>query len=90
MIEHLFFRKNDPSRYDKDVWDVPKRLPSGLAAIAAGVACFGVVIPSMHQVWFVGPIARSTGDIGFEVAFAATVILYFPFRWFEIRWRGFI
>ncbi|PPQ78416.1 hypothetical protein CVT25_011891 [Psilocybe cyanescens] len=90
MIEHLFFRKNDPSRYDKDVWDVPKRLPSGLAAIAAGVASFGVVIPSMHQVWFVGPIARSTGDIGFEVAFAATVILYFPFRWFEIRWRGFI
>lgn len=66
------------------------RLPTGLAAIVAGVACFGLVIPSMDQVWFVGPIARTTGDIGFEVAFALSGVLYFPLRYLEIRWRGFV
>jgi len=71
-------------------WNIPHRLPSGLAALAAGIASFGVVIPSMDQVWFVGPIAHSTGDIGFEVAFAASAVLYVPFRWLEIRWRGFV
>lgn len=90
LIEHLYFRRNDPSRYDEKSWNVPARLPTGVAAIAAGLSCFAVVIPSMDQVWFVGPIARSTpGDIGFEVAFAVTAILYFPFRWLEIQWRGF-
>ncbi|KAF9564518.1 NCS cytosine-purine permease [Agrocybe pediades] len=90
LIEHFVFRKNDPSLYDVKAWNVPRRLPSGLAALAAGISCFGVVIPSMEQVWFTGPIAKSTGDIGFEVAFAVAGILYFPFRWLEIRWRGFV
>lgn len=90
LIEHLYFRKNDPSHYDEKSWNVPARLPTGIAAIAAGLMSFAVVIPSMEQAWFAGPIARSTGDIGFEVAFAGTAILYFPFRWLEIRCRGFI
>ena len=89
LVEHLYFRKNDPSHYDEKSWNVPARLPTGIAAIAAGLSSFAVVIPSMDQAWFVGPIAHSTGDIGFEVAFAASAILYLPFRWLEIRWRGF-
>ncbi|KAF8799760.1 NCS cytosine-purine permease [Phlegmacium glaucopus] len=89
MIEHLYFRKNDPFLYDITAWNVPRRLPSGIAAVAAGVLSFGVIIPSMSQVWFTGPIARRTGDIGFEVAFVVSGLLYFPFRWIEIRWRGF-
>ncbi|KDR72652.1 hypothetical protein GALMADRAFT_252819 [Galerina marginata CBS 339.88] len=87
VIEHLYFRKNDPSSYDKAAWNVPKRLPSGAAALAAGVASFGLAIPCMDQVWFVGPIAKTTGDIGFELAFAVSAILYVPFRWLEIRLR---
>jgi len=90
MLEHLCFRQNNPSLYDLKAWDVPKKLPSGLAAVAAGVSCFGVVIPSMEQVWFTGPIAKTTGDIGFEVAFGVAAVLYLPFRWLEIRWRGFV
>lgn len=90
IIEHLFFRNNDPAQYDRQAWNVPGRLPSGIAAIAAGVASFGVVVPSMDQVWFVGPIAKTTGDIGFEMAFAVSAVLYLPFRWLEIRWRGFV
>ena len=47
LVEHLYFCKNDPSLYDVTAWNVPKRLPSGIAAIAAGVLSFGVVIPCM-------------------------------------------
>ncbi|KAF8908581.1 NCS cytosine-purine permease [Gymnopilus junonius] len=90
LVEHFIFRKNDPARYDMNVWNVPRHLPSGIAAIAAGVLSFGLVIPSMDQVWFVGPIAKTTGDIGFELAFAVSAILYLPFRWLDIRLRGFI
>ncbi|KAF5318815.1 hypothetical protein D9619_010747 [Psilocybe cf. subviscida] len=88
IIEHVYFRKNDPTNYDRRAWNVPRRLPTGLAALTAGVACFGIVIPCMSQVWFTGPIAKKTGDIGFEVAFAASAVLYFPLRWLEIKWRG--
>lgn len=90
VVEHLIFRKNDSLRYDVNVWNVPRHLPSGIAAIAAGVLSFGLVIPSMDQVWFVGPIAKTTGDIGFELAFAVSAILYFPFRWLDVRLRGFV
>ena len=89
ITEHLYFRKNDPSLYDVTAWNVPQRLPSGIAAVAAGVLSFGMVIPCMSQNWFTGPIARTTGDIGFEVAFVVSGLLYLPFRWLEIRWRGF-
>ena len=90
ILEHLLFRKNDTEKYDREAWDQPKNLPTGIPALAAGIASFGLVVPSMHQVWFVGPIARSTGDIGFEVAFATTALLYVPLRWIEICWWGFV
>jgi purine-cytosine permease-like protein len=87
IVEHLYFRKNDPSQYDMTAWNVPKRLPSGIAAVAAGILSFGIVIPFMNQVWFTGTVARTTGDIGFEVAFAFSGLLYFLLRWIEIRYR---
>ena len=88
IVEHLYFRTNDPSQYDITAWNVPKRLPSGIAAVAAGILSFGIVIPFMNQVWFTGTVARTTGDIGFEVAFAFSGLLYFLLRWIEIRYRG--
>ena len=91
LVEHLYFRKNNPSLYDVTAFNVPKGLqvPSGITAIAAGLLSFGMVIPCMSQIWFTGPIALITGDIGFEVAFVVSGMLFFPFRWLEIRWRGF-
>jgi hypothetical protein len=47
-----------------------------------------LVIPSMNQVLYTGPIARKTGDIGFEVAMVVTALLYVPLRHLEKRWRG--
>ncbi|KAF8067891.1 cytosine-purine permease [Lyophyllum atratum] len=89
LVEHLVFRRNDPSAYKVEHWDVPRRLPSGIAAVGAGIMSFGLVVPSMEQVWFVGPIAKTTGDIGFEVAFALSVLLYIPFRALELRlWKS--
>jgi len=74
--------------YDLDDWDAPRRLPSGIAALAAGIASFGLVIPCMSQVWFTGPIAKRMGDIGFEVAFGVSSVLYLLFRLLETRNTG--
>lgn len=88
LTEHWIFRKRQFSEYPIQNWNVSRRLPSGLAGIAAGVSSFGLVVPCMSQIWFTGPIADKTGDIGFEVAFAVTVLLYLPFRALEIKLRG--
>jgi hypothetical protein len=49
---------------------------------------FGLVIPSMAQIWFTGPIAQTTGDIGFELAIVVSAILYIPTRYLEKRFTG--
>ena len=67
---------------------MPSQLPLGAAALGASALSFAVVIPSMSQVWYTGPIARTTGDIGFEVAMTVTALLYIPLRQLEKRWKG--
>jgi purine-cytosine permease-like protein len=88
VVEHRLIRKSDYETYDHAAWNVRKELPSGVAAIGAAVCSFALVIPSMAQVWYTGPIAQHTGDIGFEMAFVVTVLLYIPFRYAEIKIRG--
>ncbi|OLN88227.1 Purine-cytosine permease fcyB 1 [Colletotrichum chlorophyti] len=89
IIEELvLFRRMDYDSYDHAAWNVAHMLPSGLAAIGASALSFGLVIPGMDQVWFTGPIAKTTGDIGFELAFVLTAIFYAPLRWLEIRKQG--
>ncbi|EFI27075.1 cytosine-purine permease [Coprinopsis cinerea okayama7 len=88
LIEHLHFRKNDPYNYDGAAWNVPNKLPLGIAAVAAVVCSFGLVVPCMNQTWYTGPIAKMTGDIGFEIAIVLTGMLYFPFRSVEKRFTG--
>ncbi|KAI0252914.1 NCS cytosine-purine permease, partial [Lactifluus subvellereus] len=87
-VEHLYFRKGDFALYDIRCWNVPSQLPLGAAALGTSALSFALVIPSMDQVWYTGPIARKTGDIGFELALAVTALLYIPLRRLEIRWRG--
>lgn len=88
FTEHFVFRKGRYDSYDPAFWNVREKLPSGIAAIGACALSFGLVVPCMSQTWFVGPIAKTTGDIGFEVAFVLSGLLYLPLRSFEIRWRG--
>lgn len=66
-VEHFVFRKADCSRYVADYWDDPSKLPTGMAAIGAMGLSFGLAVPCMSQVWYTGPLAVSTGDIGLEV-----------------------
>jgi purine-cytosine permease-like protein len=89
VIEELvLFRRMDFSTYDHAIWNVGRSLPSGIPAIAASICSMGLVVPGMAEVWFTGPIAETTGDIGFEMAFFVTALFYAPFRWLEITYRG--
>lgn len=86
--EHLYFRRGRYESYDHEIWAVASSLPTGVAAMSAGIICFGLVIPCMSQVWYTGPIAKTTGDIGFEVAFLLSALFYIPFRTLEKRLTG--
>ncbi|PTB37594.1 uncharacterized protein TrAFT101_005526 [Trichoderma asperellum] len=88
IVEHVLFRRQDYSSYDHAIWSDAKRLPLGIAALLSGILCFGMVVPCMDQVWWQGPIAKTTGDIGFEMAFAVASLLYVPLRYAEIRLTG--
>ncbi|KAL7796699.1 permease for cytosine/purines, uracil, thiamine, allantoin domain-containing protein [Trichoderma ceciliae] len=88
IVEHMVFRRQDYSSYDHAIWSDAKRLPLGIAALSSGVLCFGMVVPCMDQVWWQGPIAETTGDIGFEMAFVVSSLIYVPLRYVEIRLTG--
>ncbi|KAI1814550.1 permease for cytosine/purines, uracil, thiamine, allantoin-domain-containing protein [Poronia punctata] len=85
--EHFFFRGADPASYDPKHWDQPSKLPSGISAVLAAGLSMGLVVPCASQVWYTGPLAQTTGDIGFEVALILSAILYIPIRWLELKWR---
>ncbi|KAI1199118.1 NCS1 nucleoside transporter [Nemania serpens] len=85
VVEHVVFRRGRYDTYGHDAWDSASRLPWGAAALTAAVLSFALVVPSVAQVWFTGPIAKTTGDIGFELAFVVTAILYLPLRALEKR-----
>ncbi|KAK3375855.1 hypothetical protein B0T24DRAFT_664956 [Lasiosphaeria ovina] len=87
--EHYVFRRGDCAAYDVAHWDHPSKLPTGLAAIGAMGLSFGLAVPCMSQVWYTGPLAEETGDIGFEVALVLAAILYLSLRWIELKYRPF-
>ncbi|KAI8649660.1 hypothetical protein NCS55_01466500 [Fusarium keratoplasticum] len=88
VLEHFVFRKGLVANYNVEDWNNRKALPAGVAALGAAFLSFGLVIPCMAQVWFIGPIAQHTGDLGFEIALVFTGILYVPLRYLELRLQG--
>lgn len=89
LIEELVvFRKMDYGSYEHSIWNVGHKLTTGIPALLASIISFGLVIPGMAEAWYTGPIAMTTGDVGFEMAFVVTAMFYFPLRWAEIKWRG--
>lgn len=90
LVEFFVFRRMDWLSYDHAIWNVGRKLPSGIAALGASIVSMGLVVPGMAEVWYTGPIAETTGDIGFEMAFVVTALFYVPFRWLEIKLRGHI
>jgi NCS1 nucleoside transporter family len=95
LEEHFIFRRKSGALggYNLDDWDSPSRLPLGIAGVLA--ACFGAAgaVVGMSEVWYTGPIGKMAGaefgaDLGFELAFAFSAIVYPPMRWAEIRYTG--
>lgn len=81
LTEHVVFRRGDFSRYNVDEWNKPRRLPVGLAALLAFGCAFGIIVPCMSQVWYVGPIAKAgSGDIGIIVGFIMATLVYLVLR----------
>lgn len=89
LIEHFIFRSSFQG-YDVERWDNSRLLPPGIAAVLAFLGSFGIIIPSMQQTWYTGPIANAgTGDIGVFTGATVAVLLYTPLRAFERRiWPG--
>lgn len=85
--EHLYFRKK-ASNYDPAIWNVGSKLPVGAAAVASVFIPFGLIVPCMSETWYTGPIAKTTGDIGFEVGIVLCILCYIPLRTLERRLTG--
>lgn len=95
--EHYLFRGGWSGRYegyDLEAWNTPALMPVGWAgglAFAAGIA--GCVV-GMSETWYVGALARKIGDpayggdIGNELAFLFTLVVFVPARWLEYRSVG--
>ncbi|GBE79480.1 Purine-cytosine permease fcyB [Sparassis crispa] len=93
--EHLIFRKGRWSNYEPDDYNNWRKLPLGVASfIALGCGVAGAVL-GMAQTWYVGVISRKIGDpqyggdIGFELSFAFTAIVFPPLRYFERKYWGY-
>ncbi len=87
LEEHLLFRRS--RSFEWDAWSDRRRLPVGLAALAAFLIGWAGAIVSMNQVWYVGPLAKMVGehgaDLGIWVGCAWTLITFPPLRWAELR-----
>lgn len=86
--EFLYFRKGDFLSFDHSIWNVRSKLPPGFAAVGAVTIPFGLIVPCMAQAWYTGPIGKKTGDIGYEVGFVLSVMVYIPLRTVEKRLFG--
>jgi purine-cytosine permease-like protein len=83
LMEHVVIRKRQFDLYDPSAWNDWKRLPPGLAALTSAILSIGLIVPSMDQVWFSGPIATHSGDLGFEFGFIICALLFIPLRLLE-------
>jgi purine-cytosine permease-like protein len=88
VTEHLYFRRGDYSSYDHSIWNEGSKLPVGIAAVLSCTIPFALIIPCMSETWYTGPIARTTGDIGFEVGLILSPLCYIPLRTLEKRYFG--
>ncbi|KAI9736270.1 MAG: hypothetical protein M1834_001156 [Cirrosporium novae-zelandiae] len=88
--EHFIFHRN--REYDWTVWEDPKKLPVGIAALAAFLIGWAGAIVCMDQVYYVGPIAKLVGaegaDLGIWVGSAWTLIVFPPMRMLELKYIG--
>ncbi|KAM7206790.1 purine-cytosine permease [Rhypophila sp. PSN 637] len=89
LSEHFVFRRGFGGYVPEDYTN-PSALPPGIAATLA--ICFGILgtVLGMSQVWFTGPISKlaGNGDIGFELAFGVSSVVYIALRAVEKSYFG--
>ncbi|TIA98334.1 hypothetical protein E3P89_02504 [Wallemia ichthyophaga] len=88
ITDHLLFKRGDFTAYNTSHWDSPHKLPYGGAALLAGAVGAGVVVVSMAQVWWTGPLAAligAGGDIATELGFVVAALSYIPLKWLEMK-----
>jgi purine-cytosine permease-like protein len=90
LVEEFMFRRNRGG-YDWTAWNVPKRLPIGLAALVAFLVGWVGAILGMWQTYYTGPLAKLVGegiDMGMPVGAAWAVVVFIPLRWLELKYVG--
>lgn len=89
LQEQFIFRK---SVYNWDVWNDPRKLPIGLAALSAFLIGWVGAVLCMDQVYFIGPLAKMVGDYGADmgifVGSSFAFVAFPPLRWLEKRYIG--
>ena len=83
LTEHIVIRRCRFETYDRSAWNDWRKLPPGFAPMAAAILTLGLLIPCVDQVWFSGPLAELSGDLGFEVGLVLCALLYVPLRLVE-------
>jgi purine-cytosine permease-like protein len=92
LTDHFVYKRGKFSSYDADLYDNKKELAIGISAIFAFCAGVAGAALGMSQVWYVGVLARKIGDptfggdIGFELAFGFSAIVYLSTRWIEMKY----
>lgn len=89
------FGEDEPdswTMYNWNVWNQPKRVTYGFAAMGSfAVGAVGAVV-GMNQVYWQGPIAiqigEHGGDVGFFLVIIFTAIIYPPLRFIELKFVG--
>jgi purine-cytosine permease-like protein len=88
LVEHFVFRRNGFRACDYKAWNTASKLPTGLVPLGTCLVALGVIIPTMEQVRWTGQIGKKAGDIGFELAFVVTVLVYPVTRVIGLKVRG--
>ena len=94
FVEHHLFRGGHRGYqgYNLEAWNTPSKMPIGLAGGAAFFA--GVIgwVIAMDETWFVGPVAARIGayggDLGNQLSFVFTLVVYIPARYLEYKFIG--
>lgn len=90
LVEELLFRRHRGG-YDWTAWHDQKRLPIGLAALAAFLVGWVGAVLGMWQTYYTGPLAKLVGegiDLGMPVGTSWAVIVFIPLRWLELKYVG--
>ncbi|KAF2862620.1 purine-cytosine permease [Piedraia hortae CBS 480.64] len=86
LTDHVVFKRGVKG-YRPEMYDTPKALPSGIAAVTA--FCVGIVgmVAGISGTWWTGWIARAAGgDIGWETAAGFALVTYLIARPLELKW----